>query len=722
MRLSRSCATFITLLLSTGALIPPASAVVANDEYGAATVLISMPVVLNADATNATTSVANGRPGCYRDMWYRLPSITSLTVVSRVSGGTAYVLPSADAASWWDTNTARAAIPADGNVSRWAAGSYLVVCRDTDSAGVVSVSLDGQLIAPTPVTSASGNHAFTVTWGAAANGESLVGGYRVDYRAVGSGTWSSSSTLSTGTRTYTVSGLVNGSQYEYRVWAVSAYGSSAALNTQAVWVGKPVDVAALTITASYHAVIVSWRASAETAVVSAMQLTVSCNGVVPQTYQSPGPTAGSKAFVGLAPGTACTATGKWLGLYGFDAAASPATPFVTTLEYPSPTSVRVLRESGTSIVRWVMPAVVLPTGTTLALHRVSVQCTNPSWTVAVVEVGYGATQWSTNGMALGATCVASVYSVYRDALGNLGQSVPTLSAATRVMEPPVQPVVGAWKPVGGNSMAFPLTVASSAGREPESVTVSEYRAGVPIAVTVLTAATGWTYTFPITEASMNATETFTAVAFNSVGGSSALTWVTQIPSLPETLTASRFTATFLPAPRGPRHIAVAVTNDGSRPWMRDPTATYRFTARNTATGVERVVTVPVSTISIPDLGVLIPSTTVRVALVTAMGTSPTLAIVGGAVGPKPIARVRVTGTTASSARLAWSSSGSGGQLRVEVYRGTSFLRLLSVGRAKGGLTITGLSANSPYTLAIYTYDGSAFSAKPLIVKVRTLKR
>lgn len=105
-------------------------------------------------------------------------------------------------------------------------GSRVYVTNSLEN--TVSVLMRAPVVpgAPTSLAAVAGDTEVDLTWAAPADdGGSPVTGYLVEYRPVSDGAWSELSATST---TATVPGLVNGTEYEFRVSAVNAVGSGTA--------------------------------------------------------------------------------------------------------------------------------------------------------------------------------------------------------------------------------------------------------------------------------------------------------------------------------------------------------------------------------------------------------------------------------------------------------------------------------------------------------------
>jgi large repetitive protein len=96
----------------------------------------------------------------------------------------------------------------------------------TSSAATVTAQPATVPEAPTDLSLIRRDRAVTLSWTAPANGGSFLTGYTIRYRIVGSGTWDET-TATVGTVLTTVSGLVNGEDYEFQVAAKNTMGTGA---------------------------------------------------------------------------------------------------------------------------------------------------------------------------------------------------------------------------------------------------------------------------------------------------------------------------------------------------------------------------------------------------------------------------------------------------------------------------------------------------------------
>jgi hypothetical protein len=172
-----------------------------------------------SDASITWTPPASG-PGVPPITHYKIQSV----------GPTARTVEIADGKLTGYTMTGLAAGSYTFNVS---AGNMTAPATTIDygpagASNAVTVPATGVPDAPTSVTATPGNQSAVLSWVApVSSGSSPISGYRVEAGLFGSG--SAQQTISTGpeARGAGVTGLVNGTRYEFRVYALNASGQSA---------------------------------------------------------------------------------------------------------------------------------------------------------------------------------------------------------------------------------------------------------------------------------------------------------------------------------------------------------------------------------------------------------------------------------------------------------------------------------------------------------------
>ena len=119
---------------------------------------------------------------------------------------------------------------------------------------------------PTSLAATADDQSAVLTWTApASNGGSAVADYLVQYKASSSGTWLTFADGATSTTGATVTGLTNGTAYDFQVAAVNAVGTgTATASTSTTPVTTPGAPTALAGTAGNTQVALTWTAPAST--------------------------------------------------------------------------------------------------------------------------------------------------------------------------------------------------------------------------------------------------------------------------------------------------------------------------------------------------------------------------------------------------------------------------------------------------------------------------
>ncbi len=216
--------------------------------------------------------------------------------------------------------------------------------------------------APTGLTARVGNTLVSLSWTAGFNGGSTVINHVVQYRAVGSGTWQTFSPLApiTGTSTQ-VTGLSNGTAYEFQVASTNAVGDSAFSSVA----GPITPVAPASAPLAFIAVggnaqvNLSWTipASDGGSAITDYQIQSSLDGGSSWTVVADAvSTATSATVAGLVNGTTYTYRVAAITSYGLGAWSTPSSP-VTPMTVPTaPTALSGVRGDSSVALTWTAPA------------------------------------------------------------------------------------------------------------------------------------------------------------------------------------------------------------------------------------------------------------------------------------------------------------------------------------------------------------------------------
>jgi FtsP/CotA-like multicopper oxidase with cupredoxin domain len=204
---------------------------------------------------------------------------------------------------------------------RFQVGAYSSAGWGTWSAASPSVSTTAATApsAPLSVTGTPGNATVRLTWQApASTGGSPITGYGVDYQAAGGSTWTTAISPSAAmtARTYTVTGLTNGTAYVFRVVAANGNGAGPWSATSPAYAprvtppGAPTGVTG--VSATNTSISLSWTPPADNggASVAVYAVRISADnglswlGPVKYTYTPVGnPVATTLTWTGLTPST-----------------------------------------------------------------------------------------------------------------------------------------------------------------------------------------------------------------------------------------------------------------------------------------------------------------------------------------------------------------------------------------------------------------------------------
>ena len=219
--------------------------------------------------------------------------------------------------------------------------------------------------APTGLkVSSAGNKSVSLSWTAPGdNGGAAITDYLVDYQSGTSATWTTfTDSLSTATAA-TVSGLANGTTYNFRVRAVNAIGSgtpSSAVSGTPVAPGKPSAPRSLTVTSGRLALSLSWTAPLSNggAAIEDYVIETSINGGLSwSTYVDTLSTATNATLTGLVAGTAYSVRVSAVNGGGTGDASNVVV--ATPLSYNPPSAPRSVTASAqllSSYVTWSVPA------------------------------------------------------------------------------------------------------------------------------------------------------------------------------------------------------------------------------------------------------------------------------------------------------------------------------------------------------------------------------
>jgi len=219
-------------------------------------------------ASSAVTATPSTTPSAPQNVT-ATPGDSQITVTflpPATNGGSAVTgyEVSTDGGTTWPT--ALASTATGTTISGLANGTAYQVCVravNADGAGTSSAPVPATPLttpsAPLNISAAPGNGQVTLSWTApASNGGSAITSYQ--YSSDGGNTWTSVPGSGASTTSYTVTGLTNGTAYNFAVRAVNAAGSGAAAMTAATPFTTPSAPQSLTATPSDGQIALTWAA------------------------------------------------------------------------------------------------------------------------------------------------------------------------------------------------------------------------------------------------------------------------------------------------------------------------------------------------------------------------------------------------------------------------------------------------------------------------------
>ncbi len=272
-----------------------------------------------------------------------------------------------------------------------------VSVASTASAVVTPRTVPG---APTGVTGTRGSESVALSWTApVSNGGAPILGYRIEARPVG-GAWSVAvADTTSAARSRTVTGLINGTPYEFQVAAINAAGTGtySPASTSVTPDAAPNPPTGVTGIPGNTEVVVSWTAPAPNggSAVTGYTVTTTPGG---KTCTATSPTT-SCVVSGLNNGTTYTFTVKATNPIG-TSAASTASPPVTPRTVPgAPTGVSGTRGNESVALVWTTP--LANGGAPILGYRIEARPVGGAWSVAVADTASAAPSRTITGLTNG---------------------------------------------------------------------------------------------------------------------------------------------------------------------------------------------------------------------------------------------------------------------------------------------------------------------------------
>jgi len=253
------------------------------------------------------------------------------------------------------------------------------------TASSVAIPADAPAATVTPTLTSRTSSSVTLSWTAPRNGGQPITDYKIEYSSNGV-TWMVFAD-GTSTRTSaTVSGLVPGTSYRFRISAISqaGTGTSSSPTEPIIAAAAPQAPSAPTVVISGTTggrVIVSWTAPSNSGSVITNYEVTATGGATPIVKTITNATTLSQAFTGLSPTTNYRFTVKATNAIG-TSAASPSTSLVPAAVPAKPDSITFVSAGDGSItVRYTAPA----SNGGSAITGYLVQAFTPSITSAVIS-------------------------------------------------------------------------------------------------------------------------------------------------------------------------------------------------------------------------------------------------------------------------------------------------------------------------------------------------
>ena len=350
--------------------------------------------------------------------------------------------------------------------------------------------------APTSLGATPGNAQVALSWTApASSGRTPITDYVIQYEVTGSGSWSVFSDGTSTATSATVTGLTNGTSYDFEIAAVNSDGtgsySSTATATPVTTPGAPTGVSA---TPGNAQAIVSFTAPASTGGSVITGYTVTSN---PGGFTGTG-SASPITVTGLTNGTAYTFTVTATNILGTGPASSPSSAVTPATLPGTPTALGTTFGNTQVALSWSAP--VFDGGSAITDYAVQYEVTGSgSWSTFSDGVS-SATTATVTGLTNGTS-----YDFQVAAINSVGPGSYSSTATATPMTVPGAPIIGT--ATRGNTQAVVTFMApvSDGGSTITSYTVTASSGGFtgtgsgsPITVTGLTNGTAYTFTVTAT--------------------------------------------------------------------------------------------------------------------------------------------------------------------------------------------------------------------------------
>lgn len=216
--------------------------------------------------------------------------------------------------------------------------------------------------APATPTAVRGDASATVTWVAPANNGSAITGYSLDYSSNSGSTWTNwSTTLASSATSETVTGLINGTAYVFRVSATNSIGtgSNSASSTAVTPAALPGAPTLGTLTPGAANVAISWTAPASNGGFAITDYTIeysSNSGSTWIAFTHTASTSTSTSVTGLTNGTSYVFRVKAVTSIGTGTASATSDAQLVAAAPGQPNAPTISNGNTQATVTWVAPA------------------------------------------------------------------------------------------------------------------------------------------------------------------------------------------------------------------------------------------------------------------------------------------------------------------------------------------------------------------------------
>ena len=377
--------------------------------------------------------------------------------------------------------------------------------------------------APTGLTATPDDTEVSLSWTAPTNnGGAAISDYTIQYRAGTTGAWTTFSDGTSTTTSATVTGLTNGTAYQFQIIAVNAAGNSDASATASATPRTVPDApTSLTATPDDTEVFLSWTAPADNGGAAISDYIVEYKAASASnwaTFNDGTSTSTTATVTGLTNGTEYDFRVKATNVAGNSAASATATTTPRTVP-DAPTSLTATPDDTEVFLSWTAPA---DNGGAAISDYIVEYLEDGKW--EVFDDGIGTTTSTTVTDLIN----GDVYSFRIIAVNVAGDSSPSATASTTPRTVPDAPT--SLTATAGNKWVE-LSWTSPADNGGAAITdyTIQYRAGITGAWKTFSDGTSTTTSATVTGLTNKTAYQFQIIAVNAAGNSDASNTVTSTP-------------------------------------------------------------------------------------------------------------------------------------------------------------------------------------------------